>query len=86
MPPQAGSAAWVLNENDAATEDKAAAEAVPPSAEKREWKIVWRNVILFALLHLGGVYGAFLFLFKAKWATVFFSKFFFFICYFFIGR
>jgi len=32
-------------------------------------KIVWRNVILFAFLHVGALYGFYLFLTAAKWAT-----------------
>jgi len=32
-------------------------------------EIVWRNVILFSLLHLGSVYGLYLVLFEAKWLT-----------------
>lgn len=47
---------------------------VPPSAEKRKWEIVWRNVILFAFLHLGGLYGGYLFFFKAMWRTSLFGK------------
>nr|UFI01025.1 fatty-acyl-CoA desaturase EcauDES6 [Cadra cautella] len=79
MPPQGQEReSWVLYETD----EKAAGDAtlvVPPSADKREWKIVWRNVILFALLHIGGVYGAYLFLFKAMWTTGLFA-FFLYLC------
>lgn len=71
MTPHQQTQSWVLYESDANKE----APTVPPSAEKRKWQIVWRNVILFALLHIGGVYGAFLFLFKAMWATRIFGKF-----------
>jgi len=39
--------------------------------EKKDYqmKIVWRNVILMSLLHLGSVYGLYLILFEAKWTT-----------------
>ncbi|KIH49524.1 hypothetical protein ANCDUO_20401, partial [Ancylostoma duodenale] len=36
-----------------------------------ETKIVWRNVILFAALHLGAAIGFYQLLFVAKWPTVF---------------
>lgn len=80
MPPQGQtSGSWVLYETDVVNEDTdAPPPIVPPSAEKREWKIVWRNVILMGSLHIGGVYGAYLFLTKAMWLTSFFGKSFFF--------
>lgn len=36
-------------------------------------EFVWRNIILFALLHIGSVYGLYLMLFKASWATLLFG-------------
>ncbi|XP_023935434.2 acyl-CoA Delta-9 desaturase-like [Bicyclus anynana] len=45
----------------------------PRASEKREWDIVWRNVIIFVLLHLGAIYGFFLFLTQAKCATGIFA-------------
>nr|AAQ12889.1 Z9-desaturase SFWG4A [Choristoneura parallela]AAQ12890.1 Z9-desaturase SFWG4B [Choristoneura parallela] len=76
MPPQGQSPpSWVLEESDAATDDKDVAVPVPPSAEKRKLDIVWRNVILFLLLHTGAVYGGYLFFTKAMWATKFFAIF-----------
>ncbi|VVC89944.1 acyl-CoA Delta-9 desaturase-like isoform X2 [Leptidea sinapis] len=70
MPPHnQQTASWALFESDMAKE----AAPVLPSAEKRKWQIVWRNVILFALLHIGGVYGGYLFLTKAMWATRIFA-------------
>ncbi|XP_022123190.2 acyl-CoA Delta-9 desaturase isoform X1 [Pieris rapae] len=71
MPPHQQTTSWVLYESDASKETP----VVPPSAEQRKWQVVWRNVILFALLHIGGVYGAYLFLFKAMWATRMFAVF-----------
>lgn len=39
-----------------------------------DWsKVVWRNLILFALLHIYSVYGVYLALFHATWKTIFFS-------------
>lgn len=76
MPPQGQQAgSWVLYETDTVNNDSDAPVLVPPSAEKRVWKIVWRNVILFVLLHIGGVYGAYLFLTKAMWTTCLFAVF-----------
>ena len=39
-----------------------------------QMEIVWRNVIKLALLHLAGVYGFYLLLLKAKWATLLWGK------------
>lgn len=36
--------------------------------------IVWRNVILFVFLHIGAVYGLYLFVFKAMWTSMLFSS------------
>jgi len=36
-------------------------------------EIVWRNVILFVFLHIGAVYGLYLFVFRALWCSVLFS-------------
>ncbi|XP_026732543.1 acyl-CoA Delta(11) desaturase-like isoform X1 [Trichoplusia ni] len=80
MPPQGQTGgSWVLYETDAVNTDTDAPVIVPPSAEKREWKIVWRNVILMGMLHIGGVYGAYLFLTKAMWLTDLFA-FFLYLC------
>lgn len=75
MPPQGQTTgSWVLYESDTVNnEGEAPVSVVPPSAEKRNLKIVWRNVILFALLHLAAVYGAYLFLFKSMWFTNLFA-------------
>ncbi|XP_050346627.1 acyl-CoA Delta-9 desaturase-like [Nymphalis io] len=72
MPPQGQqTGSWVLFESD--LNKDATTPIVPPSAEKRKWEIVWRNVILFVFLHVGGVYGAYLFLTKAMWTTRLFA-------------
>ncbi|XP_026501242.1 acyl-CoA Delta-9 desaturase-like [Vanessa tameamea] len=72
MPPQGQqTGSWVLFESD--LNKDATTPIVPPSAEKRKWEIVWRNVILFVFLHIGGVYGAYLFLTKAMWTTRLFA-------------
>ncbi|CAH2101270.1 unnamed protein product [Euphydryas editha] len=72
MPPQGPQTteSWVLYETDF---EQDATPLVPPSAEKRRWKIVWGNVIFFIMLHIGAVYGAYLFLTKAMWATRLFA-------------
>jgi stearoyl-CoA desaturase (delta-9 desaturase) len=33
-------------------------------------EVVWRNVVLFSLLHIGGLYGLFCLFFVAQWKTV----------------
>ncbi|XP_047530655.1 acyl-CoA Delta-9 desaturase-like [Vanessa atalanta] len=72
MPPQGQqTGSWVLFESD--LNKDATTPIVPPSAEKRKWEIVWRNVILFVFLHIGGVYGGYLFLTKAMWTTRLFA-------------
>lgn len=74
MPPQEQQKSWVLYEADATNEDSDVTNRVPPTAEKRVWKIVWRNVLLMSVAHVGAVYGLYLFLFKAMWLTNFFGK------------
>ncbi|XP_030559244.1 acyl-CoA Delta(11) desaturase-like [Drosophila novamexicana] len=67
----------VLFEGDADTADCALDVDVKKlkKAEKRKLKLVWRNIMLFGYLHLAAVYGGFLLLTQAKWATVVFSFF-----------
>lgn len=43
--------------------------------EKRELKLVWRNILLFIYLHVAAVWGMYLMLTSAKLATVAFGKF-----------
>ncbi|KAK9504998.1 hypothetical protein O3M35_009155 [Rhynocoris fuscipes] len=38
-------------------------------------EIVWRNVLLFIYLHVAALYGAYLMIFQAKWYTVFWAVF-----------
>lgn len=38
-------------------------------------KIVWRNVLLFSFFHLAALYGVYLSITSAKWATVIFGNF-----------
>lgn len=44
--------------------------------EKVEVQIVWRNVILFAMLHLASLYAIYLMFTSAKWQTNIFGKYF----------
>ena len=41
---------------------------------KYPWKIVWRNVIAFAYLHIGALYGFYLFFSGAKFLTLLWSE------------
>ena len=46
-------------------------EPQPQSSEPVECRWVWRNIIIFALLHLAAIYGAFLVLARAKlWTNI----------------
>lgn len=52
-------------------------------SKKDIWKptIVWKNVLLFTLLHFGALIGLYQIFFIAKWPTVFWT----FLCYMFSG-
>lgn len=43
-------------------------------AEKRKLELVWRNIILFAYVHLAALYGGYLMFTQAKLATTIFGK------------
>lgn len=74
MAPNATDINGVLFENDAVTPDLALGRAPIQQADKRKLQFVWRNIILFAYLHLAAIYGGYLFLFSAKWQTDVFGK------------
>ena len=67
------SASGVLNEADAETVDGDLAIRGQKYAERRKMKLVWRNIILFAYLHVAAVYGLWLGLTSAKWYTGIFA-------------
>jgi len=62
----------VLDETDNEME-VAAAIAVDKKQEKHEVKLVWRNILLFAYLHGGALYGLYCLLFSASIYTTLFS-------------
>ncbi len=66
----------VLNEQDAETIDGGLAKNVAPlvRAEKRQFALVWRNIIAFTYVHIAALYGAWLMLTAAKFYTVVFGK------------
>lgn len=79
MPPNATSAVectGVLDECDAETVDGALDKNVVElkHANERELKLVWRNIILFAVVHLSAVYGLWLLLTSARIYTSIFGK------------
>ncbi len=37
-------------------------------------EIVWKNVVLFILLHIGALFGLYCIFFQAQWNTVYWSK------------
>ncbi|XP_011878877.1 PREDICTED: acyl-CoA Delta(11) desaturase-like [Vollenhovia emeryi] len=48
-------------------------QKIQNSQPKYKWKIVWRNVIVFAYLHLGAVYGLYILITAAKFYTILWS-------------
>lgn len=66
----------VLNEQDAETIDGGLAKNVAPlvRAEKRQFSLVWRNIIAFTYVHIAALYGAWLMLTAAKFYTVIFGE------------
>jgi stearoyl-CoA desaturase (delta-9 desaturase) len=71
-PNMTGSPTEVLFENDIEPVTVPPVELKNDNAKPREKykrQIVWRNVILFAYLHLAAVYGAYLMLVSAKILT-----------------
>ncbi|CAB3223431.1 unnamed protein product [Arctia plantaginis] len=73
MAPNVADANGVLFESDAATPDLALATTPVQKADNNPKQLVWRNIILFAYLHLAALYGGYLFLFSAKWQTDIFA-------------
>lgn len=77
MPPESSDTTGVLFEGDVVEVE---AVAVKPGfgshcrADDRKPQLVWRNIVLFAYLHIAAIYGAFLFLTSAKWQTDLFGK------------
>jgi len=61
----------VLFECDVETTDGGLVKdiTVLKKAERRRLKLVWRNIIAFAYLHLAALYGAYLMVTSAKWQT-----------------
>lgn len=64
----------VLNEHDAETIDGGLVKRQEGYAGRRNIKLVWRNIILFAYLHLAAVYGLWLMLSSAQLVTGIFGK------------
>lgn len=68
--------------------EKNASETIPangkvdiPKQEKEQiqpkypWKFVWRNIILWSLMHLGAFYGLYhIFSLNANWKTILWGK------------
>lgn len=81
MPPRAvvkeheASVSGVLNEHDAETIDGGLEKPQQGYAGRRKIKLVWRNIILFAYLHLAALYGLWLLLTSAQIKTSILGKF-----------
>lgn len=75
MAPNITDANGILFESDAATPDLGLPIQPIQQADNRPKQLVWRNIILFAYLHIAALYGGYLFLFHAKWQTDIFGEF-----------
>lgn len=64
----------VLNEHDAETNDGGLVKRQEGYAGRRKIKLVWRNIILFAYLHMAAVYGLWLMLSSAQLVTGIFGE------------
>lgn len=67
------SVSGVLDENDVETIDGGLKVPAKGHAKRRNIKLVWRNILLFAYLHFAAVYGCYLMLTSAKWSTGIFA-------------
>lgn len=67
----------VLNETDAETIDGGLVKDITPlkKAEQRKMKLVWRNILAFAYVHIAAIYGLWLMFTSAKLVTGAFGKF-----------
>lgn len=76
MPPNFSDATGVLFEGESEGVEHTSTKGVGNhcTADDRKLQLVWRNVILFAYLHIAALYGAFLFLTAAKWQTDVFGE------------
>ncbi|XP_063930916.1 acyl-CoA Delta-12 desaturase-like [Zophobas morio] len=45
----------------------------PQLQRQYRWKIVWRNIFLYLLMHAGGLYGFYLMFGTTQWKTIFYS-------------
>lgn len=66
------SASGVLDENDEVLRESVK-QSPATHTGRRKVKLVWRNIILFAYLHVAAVYGFWLMLTSAQWKTGFFA-------------
>jgi tetrahydromethanopterin S-methyltransferase subunit F len=41
---------------------------------KYEWKLIWRNIILYTIMHVTGFYGLYLAVVSAQWKTILWSE------------
>lgn len=74
MAPNISVPTGVLHETD----DEINVQAIPEKQiipSDRKIQLVWRNIIMFAYLHLAAIYGAYLYFTTAKWATVIWGEF-----------
>lgn len=75
MPPNTKDFTGVLNEEDVVFTENIPKERL--EIKPRKYIIVWRNVTLYGLIHVIGLYGLYLSFTSAKLASTAFGKFFF---------
>lgn len=73
MAPNVSMPTGVLQECDDEISTRLIAE-VEEKPSERKLQLVWRNIVLFIYLHAVALYGLYLCVTSARWATVIFGK------------
>jgi stearoyl-CoA desaturase (delta-9 desaturase) len=50
-------------------------DAKPDSQPQYRWKLIWRNIILYLIMHITGLYGLYLLVLYSQWKTIFWAWF-----------
>jgi hypothetical protein len=49
-------------------------DAKPDSQPQYRWKLIWRNIILYLIMHITGLYGLYLLVLYSQWKTIFWGE------------
>lgn len=71
MPPNISKQEDVLIVRNKKTNSTTDEDYLPP----REYKLVWRNIFLYVVLHTSAIYGFYLMNFAGKWSTLIWGEF-----------